>query len=165
MTDTLKSISDQCAYLKNPQLDFIPTNFSRHREILLRDLGELVSAATAGNEKSVVVLGGSILEAILYTLIQAQSGYIAERRGTFEFNPDHSLGNYVSIFNRWLRSLVRAVALPDSVVGYRDLVHFNRELDSSPDVCTDAAPEMLRILDALLEALSEFGASSVAPQR
>lgn len=156
MTDTLKSICDQCAHLKNPQFDFIPTNFERHREILTRDLGELVSAAAAENEKSVVILAGGILEAILYSFIQGQSEYIAERRGTFEFNPDHSLQNYLSIFNRWLNHLTPSVVLPDSVVYYRDLVHINHEINSQPGVCTSASREMLRILDALMGGLSEL---------
>jgi hypothetical protein len=103
MTDTLKSICEQCTQLKNPQLDFIHADFGRHREILSRDLGELVSAAMAENEKSVVVLAGITLEGILYTLIQCHSAYITERRGEeFVLRPDHSLRNYVDIYNRWL---------------------------------------------------------------
>jgi hypothetical protein len=155
MTDTLKSICDQCAHLKNPRIDFLPDGFTRHREILARDLGELVSAATAENEKSVVLLSGSILEAILYSFIQGQTDYIAERRGTFAFNPDHSLENYVSIFNRWLRHLMPRVILPDSVVHYRDLVHINREINSQPTICTSASREMLRVLETLLSGLSD----------
>jgi len=156
MTDTLKSICDQCTHLKNPQLDFVPSDFARHRQILARDLRELLSAAAAESEKSVVVLGGSILEAILYTFIRGQSEYIAERRGTFEFNPDHSLQNYVSIFNKWLNHLMPGVLLPDAVVNYRDLMHINREINSQPGICTSASREMLRILNTLLGGLSEL---------
>jgi len=160
MTDTLKSICDQCAHLKSPQLDFISSDFARHREILTRDLQELVSAAANESEKTVVILGGSILEAILYTLIQGQSEYIAERRGTFQFNPDHSLQNYVSIFNRWLNHLMPTVLLPDAVVNYRDLMHINREINAQPGFCTGASRETLRILDVLLAGLSELVAPS-----
>jgi hypothetical protein len=160
MTDTLRSICDQCTHLKNPLLDFVPPDFARHREILTRDLAELVSAAARENEKTVVILGGSILEAILYTFIQGQSEYIAERRGTFQFNPDHSLKNYVSIFNKWLNHMMPSVLLPDSVVNYRDLMHINREIKAQPGVCGGASRETLRILDALLGGLSEL----VAPQ-
>jgi len=156
MTDTLKSICDQCVHLKNPQLDFIPSDFARHREILTRDLRELTSAAACENEKTVVILAGGILEGILYSFIQGQSAYISERRGTFEFKPDHSLQNYLNIFNRWLNHLVPSVVLPDSVVYYRDLVHINHEINSQPGVCTGASREMLRILDALLGGLSEL---------
>jgi len=156
MTDTLKSICDQCTHLKNPQLDFVPSDFARHRQILARDLRELLSAAAAESEKSVVVLGGSILEAILYTFIRGQSEYIAERRGTFEFNPDHSPQNYVSIFNKWLNHLMPGVLLPDAVVNYRDLMHINREINSQPGICTSASREMLRILNTLLGGLSEL---------
>jgi hypothetical protein len=156
MTDTLKSICDQCTHLKNPQLDFIPSDFARHREILTRDLRELTSAAAAENEKTVVILAGGILEGILYSFIQGQTAYIRERRGAFEFNPDHSLQNYVNIFNRWLNHLTPSVLLPDSVVYYRDLVHINQEINSQPDVCAGASREMLRILDALLGALAEL---------
>lgn len=154
MTDTLRSICDQCTHLKSPQLDFVPPSLPLHRKILLRDLQELVSAAEGGNEKSVVILGGSILEAILYIFIQGQSEYIAERRGRFEFNPDHSLENYLSIFNRWLSHLIPNVVLPDYLVNYRDLVHINREINSPADICIGASRETLRVLNALLEGLS-----------
>jgi hypothetical protein len=159
MTDTLKSICDQCAHLKNPQLDFIPSHFARHREILIRDLRELASAAAAENEKTVVVMAGGIIEGVLYSVIQGQSSYIEERRGTFEFNPDHSLQNCVNIFNRWLNHLAPGVVLPDSVVYYRDLVHINHELSSQPGVCTGASREMLLILNALLGGLSELASA------
>lgn len=157
MTDTLKSICEQCTQLKNPQLDFIHADFGRHREILSRDLGELVSAAMAENEKSVVVLAGITLEGVLYTLIQCQSAYITERRGEeFVLRPDHSLQNYVEIYNRYLRVFVAGPSLPDSVVAHRNLVHISRELDYSANVCALASREMLRILDDLLAALSKF---------
>src|SRR5271170_585454 len=158
MTDTLRSICDQCTYLRNPQLNFVPAELERCRGILLRDLQELVAAATADNEKSVVILAGSILEGVLYAFVSAQADYIAGRRGSFEFNPDHSLQNYLNIFNRWLNDLMPAVTLPDSIVSYRDFVHMKRELDSPPGICAGAAREMLRILDTFLKALSEFAA-------
>src|SRR2546428_10952529 len=103
MTDTLKSICEQCTHLNNPQLDFIPGHLARKKEINRRDLVALVSAAGAGLEKTVAALAGSILEAVLYTIIQGQEAYIAKRRGDFSFNPEHSLQNYMSIFNRWFR--------------------------------------------------------------
>lgn len=118
----------------------------------------MVSAATAENEKSVVVLAGSILEGTLYTLIKGQSEYIAERRGTFQFNPAHGLRNYLGIFNRWLNDLLPTVDLPDSVVDYRDMVHINQELNFPAGICRSAAGEMLRILDSLLGALRELTA-------
>ena len=48
MTDTLRSICEQCIRLNNPQLDFIPEHLARQKEIIRRDLVELVSAAAAG---------------------------------------------------------------------------------------------------------------------
>jgi len=160
MTDTLKSICDQCTHLQNPRLDFVPSDLERERGILTRDLRELVSAAAAESEKTVAVLAGSILEGVLYSFIKSQSAYIEGRRGTFEFNPDHSLQNYVSIYNRWLSHLTPNVALPDSVVYYRDLVHMNREISSPPGSCAAASRDMLRILDSLLGALAELAPTS-----
>jgi hypothetical protein len=156
MTDTLRSICEQCTHLKNPQLDFISSDSARHREILTRDLRELTSAAANENEKTVVILGGIILESILYTFIQGQSRYIAERRGTFEFRAKDDLEDYLNTFNRWLRPLVPDVFLPSSVVRYRHLVHINREISSEPGICGSASREMLRILDELLSGLSEL---------
>jgi len=158
MTDTLKSICAQCDHLKSPQLDFIPVEPGRHREIILRDLRELVSAASAKTEmhKTVVILGGCILEAVLYSFLQAQEAFIAGRRGEFQFDPNLGLRGYINVFNRWFRDLLPNVELPDALVTYRDLVHFNRELNSPPGICARAAPEMLEVLDRLLSELSQF---------
>jgi len=157
MTDTLKSICDQCTHLRNPQLDFIPAGLEHCREIILRDLRELVAAATGENEKSVVILAGSIVEGILYAFVKGQADYIAGRRGRFEFRPKDNLEDHLNTFNRWLNDLMPAVIFPDSVVSYRNLVHMNRELESPPGICSAAAREMLRILNTFLKALSEFG--------
>ena len=108
MTDTLKSICEQCTHLSNPQLDFTPPDSPRRREILARDLQELIAAAATEREKSVVLLAGSVLEGILHSLIQSHQDYIAERRGTFNFNPTGDLQTYVNIFNRWLSDLTSA---------------------------------------------------------
>ena len=157
MTDTLKSICEQCTHLNNPQLDFIPAELERCREILVRDLRELASVATAENEKSVVVLAGSILEGVLHGFIKGQRAYITDRQGrAFELDPSHGLKNYVNIYNRWLKGLTGTPALPDAVVDYRNLVHISRELDSPPGICGTASREMLRVLDSLLGALSEL---------
>ena len=154
MTDTLKSICEQCVHLLNPNLDFIPAEPQRQREIILRDLRELVSAASLEQAKSVVVLAGCLFESVLYCFIQSQAGYIALRRGElFTFNPDHSLGNYISVFNRYFSTVF---AIPDIVVGYRDMVHINQEMKYSPEHCRRAAEEMLRLLDALLGNLIEY---------
>lgn len=155
MTDTLKSICEQCNHLHNPQLEFITAESQRQKEIILRDLKELVSAGALEQEKSVVVLAGSLLEAVLYCFIQKQKEYIAARRGSFTFDPEQSLDNYVSIFNRWFSDVF---TIPDIVIGYRDMVHINRELQYAPDVCSRAAREMLRLLDSLLGKLAEFSA-------
>jgi hypothetical protein len=153
MTDTLRSICEQSTHLNNPQLDFIPDNLPRHKEIILRNLKELIAAASAELEKTVVILAGSTLEAILYSFIQSQESYIAGRRGEFTFNPEHSLQNYVSIFNRWFRGQFPAAQLPDFIVDYRDLVHLNRELNSPPHICAEASRSMLNILNAFLGQL------------
>ena len=153
MTDTLKSICEQCIHLRNTQLEFIPAELQRQREIILRDLNELVSAASLEREKSVIVLAGGLFESILYSFIQSQSDSIAARRGSFTFDPEHNLDNYVSIFNRWFSTVV---TLPDAIVGYRDMVHINQELQQPPDACRNAAPEMLRLLNTLLGKLSEY---------
>ncbi len=153
MTDTLKSICEQCAQLLNPQLDFLPEQSARHKEIILRDLGELVSAASLELEKGVVVLAGGLFEAVLFSFIQSQEDSIADRRGSFAFDPEQSLDNYVSIFNRYFR---KVTTIPDIVVEYRNMVHINQELHSAPDACRNAAPLMLRLLDSLLEGLSDY---------
>lgn len=157
MTSTLKSIYDQCTHLKNPRLDFLPSEFKVHRGIILRDIRELMAAASAENEKTVVVLAGGLIESVLYCFIQTQQEYISTRRGTqFQFDPEHTLENYVSIFNRYFRDVVSEVVLPDVVVQYRNLVHINREISSPSGICATAAREMLRILDVLLGGLGKF---------
>jgi hypothetical protein len=152
MTDTLKSICEQCTHLHNPQLDFIPQEAERQRQILLQDLKELVSAGALEQEKTVIVLAGALFESLLYCLLQAQEGYIASRRGSFTFDPEQNLDNYVNIFNRWFSELL---TIPDIVVEYRNMVHMNRELKFPPDIRERAARDMVRFLDALLGKLAE----------
>jgi hypothetical protein len=156
MTDTLRSICEQCTHLQRPQLDFIPAELQRHREIVQRDILELVSAASSEREKTVVILAGSLFEALLYSFIEGQIDYIAARRGSFTFDPGQSLGNYVSFFNRWFSDIM---SIPDSVVTYRDLVHINQELQYPVDLCGRAARDMLRLLDNLLGKLSAYVSS------
>lgn len=153
MTDTLKSICEQCTRLHSPPLDFIPAESRRQKDTILRDLRELISTASLEHEKSVVVLSGVIFESVLYCFIQSQSEYIAARRGSFTFDPDQSLRHYVDVFNRWFSDVV---SIPDVVVRYRDLVHINQELRYPPDFCARASRDMLRLLDNLLEKLSEY---------
>src|SRR5260370_1182706 len=161
MTDTLKSICEQCAHLNNPQLDFIPDELPRHKKIIRRDLRELISAASAELEKAVVSLAGSIFESVLYTFLQGQQAYIVKRRGGFRFKPDQSLQNYVEVFNRWFRDSLPNAQLPDIIVTYRDLIHINRELNESDDICAEASRAMIGILDAFLRELTTFAGASL----
>ncbi len=157
MTSTLKSLFDQCAQLKNPRLEFLPADFGSHREIILRDLNELRAAALAGHEKTVVVLAGSLIEAVLYCFLQTQQEYISTRRGVeFQFNPGHTLEKYVRVFNRYFSDVVPNVPLPDVVVRYRNLVHIDCEIDSPSGTGTIASRELLQMLEGLLAGLAEF---------
>jgi hypothetical protein len=152
MIDTLKSICEQCPHLHSARLDFISEQSRRQKDIISRDLKELTSAASLENEKSVTVLAGGLLESVLYCFIQAESAQIKSRRGSFNFNPDHSLNNYASIFNRWYSNLL---TIPDIVVEYRDIIHINRELNYPPDICQIASRELLRLLNVLIEKLEQ----------
>lgn len=165
MTDTLKSICEQCTYLINPQLDFIPNDSPRQKELILRDLTELVSAASNEHEKTVVLLAGSILEGVLFAFLQAQEAYIAGRCGQFTFDPELGLEGFKNTFNRWFGDVFPNVRLPDFIVEYRDLVHINRELSSPPDLCGQASRSLLRILNFLLGELAGFAPPSSADQR
>ena len=161
MTDTLKFTCERCPRLQSPQLEFLPESFQRQREIILRDLRELVSAASHGHEKTVVVLAGCLFESILFCFIQSQSDYVAARYSLpFTFNPEHSLKNFVNVFNRFFAG---SVPIPDIVVDYRDIVHIKQELNHSSDVCQTAAPDMLKLLDALLDRLSVYSQDWLAP--
>jgi hypothetical protein len=161
MTDTLRSICEQCTHLNNPQLDFIPAKLTRHKEIILRDLRELVSVASNEHEKASVMLAGSILEAILFTFLLWQEPQIAALRpGSFIFDPDQSLQNYLEIFNRWFGRHFPKLQLSNLLVYYRDFVHINRELRAQPDECRNAVLTLLRTLDALLGELATYGRSA-----
>lgn len=161
MTDTLKSTCEQCIHLRSPGLEFLPENFQRQREIILRDLRELVSAASYDHKKTVVILSGCVFESLLFCFIQSQSDYIAARHGIpFTFNPEHSLSNYVNVFNRFFSG---PLPIPDVVVEYRDIIHINQELRHTSDVCQTAAPDMLKLLDDLLDRLSIYSQDWRAP--
>ena len=154
MTDTLRSFCEQCTHLNNPQLDFLSAE--RQKQIILRDLGEIVLAASAELQKAVTLMAGSVIESVLYSFLREQEDLIRELRGEFQFPPRLDLQDCVNIFNRWLRSLLPTVDIPDSVVDYRNLVHIERELNSPPDVYARASRDMLRILNDLLGELSRF---------
>lgn len=152
MTDTLKYICGQCKHLHNPRLDFIPQEAERQKQIILQDLKELASAGSLEQEKTVILLAGTLFESILYCLLQAQEGYIASRRGSFTFDPEQNLDNYVNIFNRWFSEVL---TIPDIVIEYRNMVHMNQELKFPSDIRERAARDMVRLLDALLGKLAE----------
>jgi hypothetical protein len=160
MADTLRSICAQCPHLNSPQLSFFSGQQQRIAAIVARDLREIVTAASAELEKAVVVLAGSVIEALLHALIQSRESYIAGRRGAFQFDPEMGLRGYADLSNRWLRDVLPGAQIPDQVVRYRDLVHPNRELNGAPDACGLAAREMLRTLDLLLKELSELPPSA-----
>jgi hypothetical protein len=153
----LRPICEQCTHLNNPRLDFIPAELTRHKEIILRDLRELVSVASNEHEKAREMLAGSVLEAILFSFLKGQEKQIAFRRGNYTFNPDQSLQNYVNIFNRWFGRDFPNLELPDVLVDYRNLVHFNQELNSPTDECGKAARTLLRTLNALIGELAAHG--------
>jgi len=157
MTDTLRSICEQCTHLNNPQLDFIPAHLTRHKEIILRDLRELLSVASHEHEKASVVLAGSILEAILFTFLQGHETETALRRGGFTFDPNQSLQNYLNIFNKWFGRDFPNLQLSNELVSYRDFVHVNRELTAQPGECRKAALALMRTLDLLVGELSTYG--------
>jgi hypothetical protein len=99
-------------------------------------------------------LAGGLFESVLYCFIETQSGYISLRRGEdFAVNPDHSLDNYVRIFNRYFSTLF---PIPDIVVSYRNMVHIGRELRYPSETCHIAAGDMLRLLDTLLGRLAQY---------
>jgi hypothetical protein len=154
MTDTLKSICEQCAHLRDPRLEFLPQESQRHKEIILRDLRELIAAALNEHERSVLLLAGGLFEALLYSFIQGQIEYISERRGIeFTFREGHDLGNFISIFNKWFSETLK---IPDTVVRYRNTIHINCELNSDEEVCSRGARDLLRQLDLLLGALEGY---------
>jgi hypothetical protein len=129
----------------------------RHKEIIVRDLRELVAVASDGHEKACVMLAGSVLEGILFSFLQGQAMQIAARRGRFSFDPDQSLQNYLDIFNRWFGRDFPNLELPDILVDYRNLVHFNRELSLPAHECRKAALMLLRTLNALIGELAAYG--------
>jgi hypothetical protein len=160
MTDTLRSICEQCPQLSAPQLDFIPPELARNKEIVRRDLRELVTAANNELDRSVVLLAGSVLESVLFSFLSGQEAYIGTVRGKpFTFSRDMSLQNYKEQFNSFFGRAIPGSRLPDLVVDYRDTIHINRELEQSDDVCSRASREMLRILDKLLTDLAGFAST------
>jgi hypothetical protein len=157
MTDTLKSICEQCTHLNNPRLDFIPAELTRHKEIILRDLRELVSVASSEHEKACAILAGSIFEAILFTFLLWQKARIAALKPGFTFDTTRGLRYYLGIFDECFRKDFPNLELSNELVSYRDLVHINRELRAQPGECRRGAVTLLRFLDALIGELSAYG--------
>jgi len=162
MTDTLRSICEQCSQLNAPHLDFIPPELARHRKIIDRDLRELVAAAYNELDRAAALLAGSLLESVLFSFLSGQETYIGAIRGRpFVFDPNMSLQNYKEIFNRYFGRTMPGSELSDLTVEYRDMVHINRELAGPEDICSRAARDMLRIVDKLLADLAGFAAPAV----
>lgn len=105
-----------------------------------------------------VILAGCVFESILYVFIQAQIDYISIRRGgAFNFKPEDSLGNFISVFNKYFSSGPDDV--PDLVAKYRDMIHINRELNAPTDACRNASRDMLHHLNRLIGQLAAFARS------
>ncbi len=96
-----------------------------------------------------MTLAGGLFEASF----QGQEAYIGKRRGGFTFNPEHSLQNYINIFNRWFLDELPSAQISDSIADYRDLIHIHRELNSPHDICAQASRSMLKALDSRLGEL------------
>lgn len=162
MTDTLKSICEQCSRLSTPQLEFISAGAARHKEIIRRDLNELLIAASTELPRAVALLAGSLLESVLYSFLSGQETYIATIRGkAFNFDPNMSLQNYKEIFNKFFGRAIPGSGLPDLIVEYRDIIHINRELALPDDICSRASRDLVRILDKLLADLDGFTAPEI----
>jgi hypothetical protein len=159
MTDTLKSTYEQCAHLTSPPLRFVPDSLDRHREIILRDLSELADAASREMEKSVLMLAGSIFEAVLHAFLQGpqQQAFIsARRKAEFVFDVRSNLRECIKIYNKWFTQALPGSKLEYFVADYRDFVQVNRELRAAPVTCGRAAREMLRALDSFLGCLESL---------
>lgn len=162
MTDTLKSICEQCSQLSTSQLDFIPADPARHKEIIRRDLRELVIAASNELDRAVVLLAGSLAESILFSFLTGQKSYIELISGReFAFPPKMSLQNCKQVFNAYFGGAIPGSKLPDIVVDYRNTIHINQELVFPEDISSRASRESLRILDKLLSDLASFAAPAV----
>jgi hypothetical protein len=162
MTDTLKSICEQCSQLNTPQLDFIPPELLRHREIIRRDLRELVIAASHELDRAVVFLAGSLAESILLSFLAGQKSYIEVISGSvFVFPPKMSLQNCKEVFNAYFGRAIPGSKLPDLIVEYRDTIHINKELALPEDIYNQASRDLLRILDKLLADLTGFAAPAI----
>lgn len=159
MTDTLRSICEQCSQLNTPRLDFVPSELQRNKEIIRRDLRELVIAASNELDRAVVLLAGSLTESILFSFLNGQNSYIELiSRREFAFPPKMSLQNCKEVFNAYFGGAIPGSRLPDLIVDYRNTIHINQELLLPEDTCARASRELLRILDKLLGDLTTFAA-------
>ncbi|GEM_PF-2287165 len=158
MTDTLKSICEQCGNIVNPQLDFIPQRLNLYRTIIERDLKQLVFAASLEMDKAVVLLAGSIFEAVLHSFIQAHAIDIEiDRAGVpFKFDPESRLQKCVHIMKVYFARKIQNLDLLDSMARDRNLVHINQEISKDPDACYRASREMIRQLNLLLMDLANY---------
>lgn len=160
MTDTLKSICEQCTNLQTPSLNFIPDELSLNREIIRRDISQLLLAASVESDKAVLLLAGALFEAILYSFLKSQERFISQRKGNgFTLKLEEGLQYFKDTFNRWFSDVIPNVKLPDSIVDYRNLVHFHNELEfasSTPDVCAQAARALLLTLNNLVGGLTDY---------
>jgi hypothetical protein len=117
----------------------------RHREIIRRDLRELVIAASHELDRAVVLLAGSLAESILFSFLTGQKSYIELMSGgEFAFPPKMSLQNCKEVFNAHFGRAILGSKLPDLVVDYRNTIHINQELVLPEGISSRASRESLR---------------------
>ena len=134
------------------------------REIVTRDVVELVSAMRAGLAKCTIILGGSLLEAVLIDVLDRNravaSSYMRKRR----FPEDASLFDLINIAGdqrllespRYLLSPT-SVAIAKAVTNHRDLIHPHAEARGRIRVDAATAQAIVHLLNVVVRDLAAAG--------
>lgn len=146
-------IRESLAEIRQSALEFVSDD--SFQAILRRDLEELVSAVSANLNKSVAMLAGSIMEAVLVDIIGRRPDLAQSYMGKKKFPADASLDKLIEIAvaESLLDSL--AMSLVSSIKDYRDLIHPDRERRERIKLDGATTASLLALLRLVLRSLHE----------
>lgn len=155
----LRYISQSCSWILNGKITFIDELICpRYRDIVERDMSELIYTLLTNSWKSSLILIGSIFEGLLYCFLKGNEEFLKEVSGNqnYEVRENGRLLYYLRLFRRYF-GIFDLDYLPDFITSYRNIVHPNYEINQSRISISDSAVrQALMLLNRLIRDFEEL---------